>query len=55
MRWFADPDVLIYFGIYRPMNLAGEQAWYEAQNKDPSVVDFACELESRHIGGYGFA
>ena len=35
VRWFADPDVLMYFGTYRPMNLAGEQAWYEAQNKDP--------------------
>jgi RimJ/RimL family protein N-acetyltransferase len=55
VRWFADPDVLEYFGLYRPWNLASEQAWYEAQNKDPSVVNFACELEGRHIGGCGLS
>jgi RimJ/RimL family protein N-acetyltransferase len=53
VRWFSDPDVLTYFGPYRPMNLASEQAWYEAQNKDASVVNFACEFEGRHIGGCG--
>jgi RimJ/RimL family protein N-acetyltransferase len=54
VRWFADPDVLEYFGMVHPMNLANEQVWYEAQNKDPSVVNFACEFEGRHIGGCGF-
>jgi RimJ/RimL family protein N-acetyltransferase len=53
VRWFADPEVLAYFGPYRPMNMANEQAWYEAQNKDASMVNFACELEGRHIGGCG--
>jgi RimJ/RimL family protein N-acetyltransferase len=53
VRWFADPEVLTYFGPYRPMNAAAEQAWFEAQNKDQSVVNFACEFEGRHIGGCG--
>ncbi len=54
VRWFADPDVLQYFGPYRPMNLAQEQAWYAHQNEDRSAVNFACEYEGRHIGGGGF-
>jgi RimJ/RimL family protein N-acetyltransferase len=49
--WLADPDVLAYFGPYRPMNLAQEQAWYARQNEDPSTVIFACDYEGRHIGG----
>jgi RimJ/RimL family protein N-acetyltransferase len=54
VRWLADPDVLAYFGPYRPMNLAQEQAWYARQNEDPSTVIFACDYEGRHIGGGGF-
>jgi RimJ/RimL family protein N-acetyltransferase len=54
VRWFADPDVLAYFGPYRPMNLAQEQAWYVHQNEDASMINFACEYEGRHIGGGGF-
>ena len=53
VRWFADPDVLMYFGPYLPLNLAGEEAWYERQNNDPSVVNFAAELDGQHIGGGG--
>lgn len=53
VRWFADPEVLEYLGLYLPVNLAREQGWYEAQNKDDSAVNFACEYEGRHIGGGG--
>jgi len=34
--------------------LAQEQVWYEAQNKDSSVINFAAEYEDQHIGGGGF-
>ena len=54
IRWFADQDVLAFFGPYRPMNLAQEQAWYESQNKDRETVNFACEYEGQHIGRGGF-
>lgn len=55
VRWFADPDVLTYFGPYLPMNLAQEEAWYEGQNVDPSRLNFAVEMDGQHIGGAGFA
>ncbi len=55
VRWFADPEVLAWFGPYRPMNLAQEQAWYEMQNHDHGALNFAIELEGQHIGGCGFA
>jgi len=54
VRWFADTDVLAWFGGYCPMNLAQEQSWYEEQNKDRSTVNFAIELDGQHIGGCGF-
>ncbi len=54
VRWFADSRVLEYFGPFRPMNLAQERAWWDAQNSDRSAVNFACEFEGRHIGGGGF-
>ena len=53
VRWFADTDVLAYFGPYLPMNQAQEQAWYERQNNDPTTVNFAAELDGQHIGGGG--
>ena len=55
VRWFADPDVLAYFGPYRPLNLAQEQNWYEEQNQDRTTINFACEYEGQHIGGGGFS
>jgi len=54
VRWFADPEVLAYFGPYRPMNAAQEKDWYEQQNRDRSMVNFAIEYDGRHIGGCGF-
>ncbi len=54
VRWFADAEVLAYFGSYLPMNLADEESWYEAQNQNPNVVNFAIEVASQHIGGTGF-
>ncbi len=54
VRWLNDPEVLAWFGFYRPLNQAQEQAWYESQNKDPDAVNFAAEFEGRHIGGCGF-
>ncbi len=53
VRWMADTDLLAYFGFYRPMNLAQEQAWYDRQNQDPDVINFAVELDGHHIGGTG--
>ena len=29
VRWFADTDVLEYFGRYRPRILGQERAWYD--------------------------
>ena len=55
VRWFADPEVLAYFGPYRPMNLAQEQAWYQQQNENRGSINFAIDFEERHIGGCGFA
>ncbi len=55
VRWFADLDVLAYFGSYRPYNLAQEQAWYQGQNQNPNNINFAMEFEGRHVGGCGFA
>jgi RimJ/RimL family protein N-acetyltransferase len=54
VRWFADTEVLEWFGPYLPMNLAQERDWYEAQNKDSSSLNFAVELDGQHIGGCGF-
>ena len=44
VRWLADTEVLMYFGSYLPINLAGEESWYENQNQNPAVVNFAVEL-----------
>jgi RimJ/RimL family protein N-acetyltransferase len=55
VRWFADPEVLAYFGLYQPQNLAQEQTWYERQNENSSSVNFAIDFEGRHVGGCGFA
>lgn len=54
VRWFGDPEVLAYIGGYLPLNLAGEESWYQRQNENPNVVNFAVELEGQHIGGTGF-
>lgn len=54
VRWLADADVLMYFGAYLPMNQASEESWYESQNQNPAVVNFAVELAGQHIGGAGF-
>jgi len=53
--WFADQDVLEFFGFYTPMNLAQEKVWWEEQNKNPERINFAVEFEGQHIGGCGFA
>ncbi|MFC2015903.1 GNAT family N-acetyltransferase [Chloroflexota bacterium] len=53
--WLNDPTVLEYFGPFLPMSLAQEEQWYEAMLNDPSVCNFAIELEGRHIGGAGFS
>jgi RimJ/RimL family protein N-acetyltransferase len=55
VRWLNDPEVLAYFGFYRPMSLAQEQAWYEGQAKHDDTLNFAVEYEGRHVGGCGFA
>lgn len=54
VQWLNDPEVLAYFGKYLPFNLAQEQSWYEHQNDDAGTVNFAVELEGKHIGGCGF-
>jgi len=54
VRWLGDTEVLAWFGDYRPLNLAREQGWYEAQNHDESSLNFAVEFDGRHIGGAGF-
>jgi RimJ/RimL family protein N-acetyltransferase len=53
VRWMADTEMLEYFGLFRPLNLAQEQAWYERQNQDPDSINFAVEFDGRHIGGTG--
>lgn len=57
MRWLNDPDVLKYFGIYRPWSLEDEEAWYSAQRTDQSVLNFAIETleDGRHVGSCGFS
>jgi RimJ/RimL family protein N-acetyltransferase len=55
VRWFADPQVLEYFGPNAPMALAQEEQWYENMLNDRSVCNFAVEFEGRHIGGGGFS
>ncbi len=55
VRWFADTDMLKYFGFYYPMNLAQETDWYEGQNQDADRINFAVDHEDQHIGGCGFA
>jgi RimJ/RimL family protein N-acetyltransferase len=54
VAWFNDPEVLVFFGRYRPMSLAEEEKWYEAMLADSSVRNFAIEFEGRHVGGCGF-
>ncbi len=54
VEWFNDPTVLEYFGRYQPMSLAKEEKWYEQQLEDSSTLNFAVELEGRHVGGGGF-
>ncbi len=54
--WLNDPDVVEYFGPYRPWSLADEEAWYTGQRTDASVLNFAIETleEGHHVGGCGF-
>ncbi|RME85450.1 MAG: N-acetyltransferase [Caldilineae bacterium] len=54
VRWFADPEVLRYFGNYLPLSLAQEERWYERQ-LDSGSINFAVEYQGRHVGGAGFA
>ncbi|NOX61783.1 MAG: GNAT family N-acetyltransferase [Chloroflexi bacterium] len=54
VRWFADREVLEYFGPYLPLNLAQEEKWYELMLEDETTVAFAVEMEGQHIGGCGF-
>jgi RimJ/RimL family protein N-acetyltransferase len=54
VAWFNDPDVLEYFGHYRPMSLPQEERWYETMLQDRNVLSFAIEVEGRHVGACGF-
>jgi RimJ/RimL family protein N-acetyltransferase len=53
--WLNDPDVITYFGFYKPLSLAQEEAWYEWQLAQEGSINFAVEFEGRHVGGAGFA
>ncbi|MCD6291271.1 MAG: GNAT family N-acetyltransferase [Anaerolineae bacterium] len=57
VRWLNDPEVMRYFGIYRPSNLEDEEAWYASQRADDSSMNFAIETleDSQHVGGCGFS
>jgi len=55
VRWLNDPDVLEYFGSYRPLSLAQEEQWYEKMLQDRTTLNFAIEVEGQHVGGAGFA
>jgi RimJ/RimL family protein N-acetyltransferase len=55
VEWLNDPRVLVYFGRLFPLSLAQEEKWYEGMLQDPSVCNFAVELEGQHIGGAGFS
>ncbi|MFN2292638.1 MAG: GNAT family N-acetyltransferase [Anaerolineae bacterium] len=55
VEWFNDPVVLEYFGRYRPLSLAEEEAWYEEMLQDPRTCNFAVELDGQHVGGAGFS
>jgi RimJ/RimL family protein N-acetyltransferase len=52
--WLNDPRVLEYWGRFLPLSLTEEERWYEGILKDPTVRNFAVELDSQHIGGAGF-
>jgi RimJ/RimL family protein N-acetyltransferase len=54
VRWLTDPEVLLYFGKYLPMNLDQEEDWYHRQRDDPTVLNLAITYEGEHIGGTGF-
>lgn len=54
VQWLNDPQVLEHFGRFFPMSLAEEEKWYEGMLQDPSVCNFAIELDGQHIGGAGF-
>jgi len=52
--WLNDPDVLEYFGSYRPVSLAQEEQWYENMLQARDQLNFAIEVDGRHVGGGGF-
>ncbi len=54
VRWFNDPEVVIYYGRFRPLSMAEEEEWYEEQLKDNNQFIFAIEFEGKHIGNCGF-
>ncbi len=54
VQWLADPAVAEQLGLFAPLSLAQEEAWYEKMLADPTVRNFAIELEGQHIGGAGF-
>jgi diamine N-acetyltransferase len=54
VQWLNDPPVLEYFGSVFPFSLVKEEKWYEAMLDDPTVCNFAIEVEGDHIGGAGF-
>jgi RimJ/RimL family protein N-acetyltransferase len=55
VRWLNDPDVLEYFGFYRPLSLAQEEQWYENMLQARDTLNFAIEVDDEHVGGCGFA
>jgi diamine N-acetyltransferase len=54
VEWLNDPEVLEYFGRYKPLSLAEEEQWYEEMLQDPKTCSFAVELDGQHVGGAGF-
>ena len=55
VKWFNDPEVRYYLGMYRPLSMAQEEKWFEQHAElDPSEHIYAIEIkEGLHIGNVG--
>ncbi|NOZ27122.1 MAG: GNAT family N-acetyltransferase [Chloroflexi bacterium] len=55
--WLNDPQVIEYFGPYRPWSLEDEEDWFTKQRTDPSVMNFAIDAleDGQHVGGCGLS
>jgi RimJ/RimL family protein N-acetyltransferase len=52
--WFSDPEVREFILINRPISIAEEERWFEAQLDDNSTEIFAIETtDGTHIGNIG--